>query len=136
MELVVDANILISGLLKNGVTRDLMLNNELDLYTSDFVFIEFFNHIEELAKKADMTINELRDLAEILVVESELKTITKEETTSFIDLAEKISPDPDDVEYFASALKLNCSIWSNDKELKKQKHVKIYSTSDLVEMLK
>jgi len=45
--------------------------------------------------------------------------------------AEKISPDKDDVIYFALALKLNCAIWSNDKNLKEQNRIKIYSTSDL-----
>lgn len=136
MELVVDANILISGLLKDGITRELMFNTTLDLYTSEFIFIEFFNHIKELAKKADMAKNEFKDLAEILVVESNLKIITKEEIKSFTALADKISPDPDDAQYFATALKLNCAIWSNDKELKNQNYVKIYSTSDIIKMLK
>ena len=80
--------------------------------------------------------NEFKDLAEILVVESGLKIITKEEARSFLDLANKISPDIDDAQYFATALKLNCAIWSNDKELKNQNHVKVYSTSDLIKMLK
>lgn len=64
----------------------------------------------------------------MLIVESSVKITTKDEVRSFIDLAEKISPDSDDVLYFATALKLDCGIWSNDKELKKQNHVKIYST--------
>ncbi|PIN85274.1 MAG: hypothetical protein COV47_03030 [Candidatus Diapherotrites archaeon CG11_big_fil_rev_8_21_14_0_20_37_9] len=42
----------------------------------------------------------------------------------------KISPDPKDVPYFALALKLRCPIWTNDKLLKKQKKVKIISTSE------
>ena len=54
MELVVDANILVSGLLKDGITRELMLNNYISLYTSEFIFEEFFKHISELAKKAEM----------------------------------------------------------------------------------
>jgi len=136
MELVVDANILVSGLIKDGITRELMLNNDLDLYTSDFIFIELFKHMKELAKKADMTINEFNDMAEILIVESDLKTITKDEARSFIDTANTISPDIDDALYFSVALKLNCAIWSNDKELKNQNYVKIYSTSDLIKMLK
>ena len=135
MELVVDANILVSGLIKDGVTRELMLSNDLDLYTSEFIFIEFFKHIKELAKKADMELNDFRDYSEILVAEAGLKIITKEETGSFIDLADKISPDPDDAQYFATALKLNCAIWSNDKELKNQNQVKVYSTSDLIKIL-
>ena len=136
MELVVDANILVSGLIKDGITRELMLNNDIDLYTSDFIFIELFKHIKEIAKKADMAINEFIDMAEILIVESGLKTITIDEIRSFIDTANKISPDIDDALYFSVSLKLNCAIWSNDKELKNQNHVKVYSTSDLIKMLK
>ena len=136
MELVVDANILVSGLLKDGITRELMLNNDLDLYTSDFIFIELFKHIKELAKKAEIAIKEFTDMVEILIVESRLKTITTDEVRPYIDIANKISPDIDDALYFSVALKLNCAIWSNDKELKNQNYVKVYSTSDLIKMLK
>lgn len=136
MELVVDANILVSGLIKDGLTRELLMNNGLDLYTSDFIYIELFNHITEIAKKANMAINEFTDMVKILIIESGLKTIAKDEVRSFIDIANNISPDIDDVLYFSVALKLNCAIWSNDKKLKNQKHVKIYSTSDLIRILK
>ena len=136
MDLVVDANILVSGLIKDSITRELMLSNDLDLYTSDFIYIELFKHIKELAKKADMTINEFKEMAELLIIESELKTITKDEVKSFIDTANSISPDIDDALYFSVALKLNCALWSNDKELKNQDYVKVYSTSDLVKILK
>ena len=46
--------------------------------------------------------------------------------------AEKITPDKKDVLYFALALKLRCGIWSNDKKLKTQNKIKIYSTEDLL----
>ena len=136
MELVVDANILISGLLKDGIARELMFNNYINLYTSEFIFEEFFKHIDELATKADMRKDDLQDLAETLIFESNLKIITKDDVRSFVELAEETSPDPDDVLYFATALKLNCAIWSNDKILKNQKHVKIYSTSVLLKLIK
>ena len=136
MELVVDANILISGLIKDGITRELLLNNYLDLYTSEFIYYELFKHIKEIAKKADMTVNKITDILEILIIESDLKIITKDHVKSFIDAANNISPDIDDALYFSVALKLNCAIWSNDKELKNQKIVKVYSTSDLLNRLK
>ena len=50
--------------------------------------------------------------------------------------AEKISPGLKDTQYLALALKLNCAIWSNDKKLKKQDKVKIFSTEDLKNELK
>jgi len=52
-----------------------------------------------------------------------------------VETAKKISPDINDALYFALALKLNCPIWSNDKRLKEQKYIQIYSTEDLVEYL-
>lgn len=54
---------------------------------------------------------------------------------SHLEEASKISPDSDDVVYFALALKFDCSIWSNDKRLKEQPAVKILTTEELLEML-
>ena len=59
----------------------------------------------------------------------------KEDIKEFFKEACKISPDSDDIEYFALALKLNCPIWSEDKALKKQSIVKVYSTSELIKLL-
>jgi len=49
--------------------------------------------------------------------------------------AKSISPDPDDSDFFALALKLNCPIWSEEKKLKKQLEVKVVNTSELIEEL-
>ena len=49
--------------------------------------------------------------------------------------AEKISPGLKDTQYLALALKLNCAIWSNDKKLKEQDKVKVYSTNELLQVL-
>ena len=49
----------------------------------------------------------------------------------YVEEAEKLTPDPDDMAYFALALKLNCAIWSNDKKLKDQNKIKIYNTHEL-----
>lgn len=61
--------------------------------------------------------------------------VPKDDFKEYFELAEKISPDPDDFMYFALALKLKCPIWSNDKELKKQNEIIIYSTEDLIKEL-
>ncbi len=50
-------------------------------------------------------------------------------------LAEEISPDKDDVLYFALALRLDCAIWSNDKALKGQSVVAILNTKEVSERL-
>ena len=134
MELVIDANILISALLKEGITRELLFNDELILHTPEFIIEEFFKHITPLAQKAHTTKHALQDLAKVLIIESNIKIISKDDVRSCIKKAEQISPDPDDVMYFATAIKLNCGIWSNDKKMKNQKHVRVYATHDLVKL--
>lgn len=52
----------------------------------------------------------------------------------FVLRAKEISPDKNDIAYFALALKLKCPIWTNDKKLKDQDEIKVYSTSELIEI--
>ena len=51
-----------------------------------------------------------------------------EEAASFREYmseADSISPDPDDVQYFALALKLGCPIWSNDPHFREQSDARV-----------
>lgn len=131
MELVVDANILIAALVKDGVTRELLLDNEFILYTPEFIIDEFFKHIAMLEKKTCLSKEVLLELAKVLIIESDITIVPKDETKEFLKKAQQISPDPDDVMYVATALKLQCSIWSNDKKLKNQNQIPVYSTHDI-----
>lgn len=48
----------------------------------------------------------------------------------------QISPDPDDVEYLAVALSLDCAIGSKDRDLKeKQFRVVVVTTEELTKLL-
>lgn len=44
--------------------------------------------------------------------------------------------DEKDAPILALALQICCPIWSNDKHFKKQKSVKVYTTADLLDLLK
>ena len=84
-----------------------------------------------LEKKTCLSKEVLLELAKVLIIESDIAIIPKDETKAFLKKAQQISPDPDDVMYFATALKLQCSIWSNDKKLKDQNQIPVYSTHDI-----
>ncbi len=131
MELVLDANILFSALIKEGITRELMLADEIVLFTPEYIINEFLEHIGEIAKKTHVEKHALIDFLKILFKESNINIIPLDEIRSFIVDAKKISPDPDDVLYFAAAIRIRCGIWSNDKKLKNQEQIPVYSTHDL-----
>ena len=131
MDLVIDANILFAALIKKSGTSEILFKHTL--YAPEFIFLEFRKYKDELKAKThrnEEDFNELFDIFERTVI-----LIPKEEIQPFLAKAEKISPDPKDVSYIALALKLNCAIWSNDKPLKeKQKEVKIFSTTELMNL--
>jgi len=58
-----------------------------------------------------------------------------EEYRRFLSRAIRTSPDPDDIDFFALALKLGCPLWTEEKRLKKQPKVKVFSTGELLEEL-
>ena len=132
MELVVDANILFSALIKDGFTAKLFFNERLRLYTSEFILDEFRKYEELILKKTKRT---PKDFIEIMIAMRELITvIPEEEYDSFMSKAKEISPDEKDVAYIALAMKLNCALWSNDKALKNQEVVKVYTSSEVKEL--
>jgi len=132
MDLVVDANILFAALIKDGFGYSLLFNGKFQLFTPEYVFTEFEKHKEEILEKTERTTEELYKLLEVL--KRRINIIPLEELTEFVEKAEKISPDPGDMVYFALALKFNCPIWSNDKKLKQQDKVLVYHTHELAEL--
>ena len=130
MDLVVDANIIFAALIKDGNTIELLLEPNLHLFVPEFLFSEISKHKKELMEKTKRTEDELDEILNIL--EHKMTIIPMEEFESFLNKAKEISPDPDDVPYFALALKLNIAIWTNDKKLKEQKRVKVYNTRDIL----
>ena len=132
MDLVVDANILFSALIKEGKTKELFVHENFHTFAPEFLLEEFSTYREIILEKTKRT---EREFAEIFTILKSLITIVpEEEFYEFLEQAKNISPDKNDVEYFALALKLNCPLWSNDKKLKEQKVVPVYSTEDLARL--
>jgi len=131
MELIIDANILLSALIStNGKTYDLIFNDRLKLFAPDFLLDELEKHKNEILFKSELSESEFELF--LSLISSRIEFFSYSEFKRFISISKKISPDPNDTEYFALALRLNCGIWSNDKKLKEQDQVKVYSTSELI----
>jgi len=132
MRLVVDANVLFSALIKAGATRKVLLLSKHDLYAPEFMFEEFKKHLLELQKKTLLPREELVQNLETLLQLAEIKLVPFEEFKHKKELAAKVSPDKGDIAYLALALHLQCPLWSQDKQLKKQNKVKTITTKELL----
>src|SRR3989338_3343979 len=130
MDFVVDANIIFATLIKDGETARLLLNENNRFFAPEYLLAEILEHRAEILSKTKRTSTEFDEIISIL--KNLINIIPQEEYISYEEQAQQISPDEDDFPYFALALKLQCPIWSNDKELKSQDKIRIYSTEDLI----
>ena len=132
MDFVVDTNVLFTFFWEGSFTRKLLVKQELDLFSPEFALDEINSHCDEILKKTGISLEEFKRLRRELAILVEF--IPLEEYSSFMKEALAI-PDPDDIDFTALALKRDCPLWSNDKELKQQTVVKVFSTSDLISLL-
>lgn len=133
MDLIIDANILFSVIIKSGKTEEIMFKTDMRLFAPEFIFEEFHKYKDLLLEKTERTDDEYERLVSILA--RRIYTVPNEGLKEYIAQARKICPDEKDVAYFALALKLRCAIWSNDKLLKGQDKVIIYSTHELTQLI-
>jgi predicted nucleic acid-binding protein len=134
MRLIVDTTEIFSFFNKKSKARELSLLSKLELHSPLFALTEIKEHKSEILNRFSLSETQFLLIWKLLNVV--VKFADEKEYSKFMIEAESISPDPDDSDFFALALKHNCVIWSEDKELKRQDKVKILSTSDLIKELR
>ena len=120
-----------AALIKDSVTRKLLMSEELTLIAPEFLLEEIEKYFGYLSEKTKIEENLIKKLLLEVIEKAAIKTYPAEEFKAKLKEAVKMSPDPKDSMYFALALKEKAIIWSNDKELKKQNKVKIITTEEL-----
>ncbi len=132
MQIVVDANPLISFLIKPGKAVELLFLEEIELVAPELLFEEIENNKDLIVQKSGLTKEEIEEFLEI--IKERIVIIPGEEFVRCREEAERICPDEKDIAYFSLALYLKCSVWSNEKKLKEQEHVKVYATHELMKL--
>src|SRR3972149_6945627 len=105
MELVVDANILISALISpTGKTSEIIFSDKLKLYAPEYLQEEISKHKKEISEKSGLSDEEIGILLSLMFLNIEI--ISFSNFKKFMRQASEICPDPNDEEYFALSLKL------------------------------
>jgi len=134
MKLVIDTNVLISALIRDSVTRKIIVYSGLDLYYPEISLHELRKHEKETISKTKLAKGNYRETLSKLFEYIEL--IPEEMILKSLNEAKKIMLriDPDDVVFIASALSIDADIWTNDKDFNKQNKIKIWYTEDLIKL--
>ena len=136
MRLVVDTNILFTFFWKNSSTKELLHKfheKGFFLYSPKYSLGEIKKYHDEIIARAKISPNEFEKLFKEL--SSIVKFLSLDRYNDFFGVALDACPDPDDVDFFALALKLGCPLWSNEKQLKNQDKVDVINTKELIDLV-
>jgi len=123
MKIIVDANIVFSGILNsNGKIGDLLINSDrfFSFIAPDFLRTEIYCHHDKLIKISNLTLEQILD-SEYQICKS--ITFISEEQVSMENwqFASNLVSDIDlkDIVYIAYAKQFKCKLWTGDKKLTK-----------------
>ena len=136
MKLIIDAYVLISSLLKDSTTREILLNESLDFYLPEIVIIEVNKYLRYISEKSKLSEEEVKNLLNSLLENLHLVPIDEYEIKMDKGMEIMGEIDEKDSQFIALALAIeNDGIWSNDKHLHKQEEIDVYKTADIIKLL-
>ncbi len=130
MDITIDANILFACLIKDSDTRKLFFSPKFELYAPAFMLTELQKYFQLIKKKSRLSDLDFSNLVARILVQ--VTIVNDTELAPFVVAASSLTSDKKDWLYLACALYKNTVIWSNDKEFKKQKRVKIFTTGEML----
>ncbi len=133
MDVVVDTNVLVSAMLRNGLNRRLVFSNQLTLFSPLYFLAEFSERQDEYLVKAERDRSVFQALLHRIC--ARVTIVPASELNTFRAEALAVCPHHKDWPFFAVALMTNCGIWTHESRLKDQNSVPVYSTADLADLV-
>lgn len=135
MLIIVDVNVVLSALIKNSTTRELIVKSEQDFCFPELSLHKIRKYKDLILTKSGLSQTEFSILVNTLF--DFIRLIPTEELMSYSEEAKRTMEhiDPEDVLFIAAALSQeNGAIWSDDKHFDKQNRITVLKTKDMVKL--
>ena len=135
MILIIDTNILISALIRDSITRKIIVESGWKLCYPENSFHEVRKYKSLILEKSGMIEQEYIKLLNCLlkhitIIPEEIIYPNLEEASKWLG-----NIDPNDVIFLATALSLeNSKIWSDDNHFGKQNKVRVFKTQHMIKL--
>ncbi len=133
MKLVVDTNVLLKALIKDSKVRAILLSPSHQFAVPEYAIEEVEGHLSLIVEKSGLSEGEIKLMLSVLL--TNIQVIPKEDVLAKWGEAEEImgSIDRDDIPFIAASMGAECDgIWSDDRHLKRQSRVKVWTTEDII----
>lgn len=134
--IIIDSNVLFSALVKNSLTRKLIYELDEDLVFPEIIFEELRRNKVDLVIKSKLSEKEFDETLRLIL--KYVRIIPTEQIKHCKTEAWELIKDhsPEDVMFIACALAFeNTLLWSDDKKLKKQNKVRVFNTTEIMNIL-
>ena len=133
MGYVIDANVILSRLISDSMTRRLLVELEDSFLTPAYVHDEIETYTEMVSEKSGLSSAEVEELIKILF--KRIDVVPRSVVLESLQEAARImrDTDPDDAVYLAAALERDAHLWSDDGDYDEQDTVPVATTGDVVE---
>ena len=136
MIFIVDVNVILSALIKNGKSRELLIDSPFTLYSPDSLISSIRKYEDFTLQKSGLSKEDFDTLLSLIL--ENIVIVEKDQYQEQIPEAQKIMEkiDAEDVPYIALAISIsNNGIWSDDAHFDKQNKVEVWKTIDIIEEL-
>ncbi len=135
MKIVVDTNIILKALIKNSKVRAILLNPNHQFCVPEYAIEETERHLPSIVEKTGLPAGEVKLVLSILLTNMQVIPL-QEVMSKWNEAVEIMAPiDIEDTPFIAAALVQRFDgIWSDDKHLKRQKKVKVWSTGEILRL--
>lgn len=130
-----DTNIILKALIKNSKVRAILLSPNHQFYIPEYAVEEVEKHLPLLIEKTGLSEEDIKLALSIIL--TNIQVIPSENILAKWNEAEEImkSIDKGDVPFIAAALSIPCDdIWSDDKDFKRQRRLKVWSTREMMHL--
>ncbi len=137
MKLIVDTNRIIAALIKDSISRKILLFDKLEFATINIAKEEIEKYKQYIKEKSHLTDEQLENLLfslfnKIQIIDDNIIQNNMEKAKQIMD-----EIDTNDAPFIAAALCIeNNGIWSDDRHFEQQDKIKVWKTKDLLEHLK
>ena len=133
MRFVLDTNVILKALIKDSVVRGILLRSSHEFLVPEHAIDETTKHLGMVAEKSGLSESEINSVIDALLVS--IKVVPAEKVVSKWKEAGHVMAEVDvgDVPFVAAAMSVNCDgIWSDDKHLKRQEKVRVWTTKEML----
>ncbi len=133
MKIVIDTNIIIAAMIKDSMTRKIILSQKFIFITPDYTLEEIQKYKEHILEKAGMSDQDFEIILSIIF--ERVKIVNKEEYQNQIEVSKSILTDIKDAPFIALAISSKVdAIRTEDKHFLNQKKVNVFKTEDMIKL--